>query len=562
MARKKAKKKQAAEDSPPDGGAELGLVDTPIDRVIPTPDNKRVIREQDASFRDLVASIRADGIQVPLMARPHPDQAGYFDLRAGHRRLRAAQICGLPTVPVLVRQLTDEQALTLTISENLNREDLTPMEEAAHVQMLLDRGYDVTGAADKLGRSESWVRRRAAIAELDPVWVQAMDDELSSWTAAHLELVARLPADEQRAVLEEWTKSYFFPEPRHWTVKDLREELSERSHRLADAPWDLDDSTLLPRAGACADCDKRSSCRPVLFEDLHPKSVEKDDRCLDPGCWNKKAQACREQQVAAAREKYGASLLVTTESGHLQNALKDQGVQATPHDTITRCKKSDPGAQPVLPIKGSGTPGKVYWATRRADTASAFSEGKTRDPETGKMVTWLKERRARLNARRLAWAIDALQLQVKETSLDQVKVATPDWEEHLLAIAVELGIGPAISRRLVRGATWENIARDAAKPMKDLWADLWEGIVPMLVQELSYGRTDAAEGCRDACVPIAGLIGADWPQLLQDAEAELPEPTSWKHLNADGTRKKKAGKQAKKKGRRGKMAAANDDTGE
>jgi ParB family transcriptional regulator, chromosome partitioning protein len=83
----------------------------PIDRLVPTPDNRRK-PISDASVRSLAQSIRNDGLLQPIIVRPHPTQSDYFEIRAGERRWRAAKLAGLKEVPVVVRKLDNEQALS------------------------------------------------------------------------------------------------------------------------------------------------------------------------------------------------------------------------------------------------------------------------------------------------------------------------------------------------------------------------------------------------------------------------------------------------------------------
>src|SRR5262245_11714056 len=91
--------------------------------LIPTPDNPRTVTPTQPEVLELAESIRARGILQPLFARPHPTQAGKYDLLAGERRFVAAGLAELAEVPVIVQELTDEEALSLTLVENMQREN-------------------------------------------------------------------------------------------------------------------------------------------------------------------------------------------------------------------------------------------------------------------------------------------------------------------------------------------------------------------------------------------------------------------------------------------------------
>ena len=109
-------------------------------------------RMDPGSLEELAASIKAQGIMQPIMVRPVG--ADTYEIIAGERRWRASQIAGLVQVPCLVREIADEAALAMSLIENIQREDLNPLEEAGGIQRLIDE-FDMTHqqAADAVGRS-------------------------------------------------------------------------------------------------------------------------------------------------------------------------------------------------------------------------------------------------------------------------------------------------------------------------------------------------------------------------------------------------------------------------
>ena len=109
-------------------------------------------RMDPGSLEELAASIKAQGIMQPIMVRPVGEDA--YEIIAGERRWRASQIAGLVQVPCLVREIADEAALAMSLIENIQREDLNPLEEAGGIQRLIDE-FDMTHqqAADAVGRS-------------------------------------------------------------------------------------------------------------------------------------------------------------------------------------------------------------------------------------------------------------------------------------------------------------------------------------------------------------------------------------------------------------------------
>ena len=110
----------------------------------------------DAALNELASSIKAQGIMQPILVRPVP--GGKFEIIAGERRWRAAQLAGVDTVPVLVREVADNAALAMALIENIQREDLNPLEQAVGIQRLVNEfGATHDQAADMVGRSRSAV---------------------------------------------------------------------------------------------------------------------------------------------------------------------------------------------------------------------------------------------------------------------------------------------------------------------------------------------------------------------------------------------------------------------
>ena len=127
----------------------------PVERLKPGKYQPRTHMDQD-SLAELAASIRAQGIMQPILVRAIDSTPGAerYEIVAGERRWRAAQLAGLAEVPVLVRSIPDEQALAMALIENIQRENLNPLEEAQGLQRLIDEfGLTHQQAADAVGRS-------------------------------------------------------------------------------------------------------------------------------------------------------------------------------------------------------------------------------------------------------------------------------------------------------------------------------------------------------------------------------------------------------------------------
>ncbi|SEW43126.1 chromosome partitioning protein, ParB family [Cognatiyoonia koreensis] len=138
----------------------------PIERVVPNPDQPRRSFDQDA-LSDLAASIREKGIIQPIIVREDPRNADLYQIVAGERRWRAAQIANLHEVPVLIRSFDDTEVLEVAIIENIQRADLNPVDEAAGYRHLMERfGHTQDQLSKVLGKSRSHVANQMRLLSL------------------------------------------------------------------------------------------------------------------------------------------------------------------------------------------------------------------------------------------------------------------------------------------------------------------------------------------------------------------------------------------------------------
>lgn len=189
----------------------------------------------EASLNELAASIKAQGVMQPILARLLAD--GSHEIIAGERRWRAAQLAGLIQVPVLVRKVADNAALAMTLIENIQREDLNPLEEAIGIQRLIDE-FQMTHmeAADAVGRSRSATSNLLRLLKL-PQAVQGMLLEggldmgharaLLALDGAQLITAANKIAADGLSVreAEKLVQDLLSPRPQHKMVKPSRDTL-------------------------------------------------------------------------------------------------------------------------------------------------------------------------------------------------------------------------------------------------------------------------------------------------------------------------------------------------
>jgi ParB family transcriptional regulator, chromosome partitioning protein len=137
-----------------------------VDRIEPNPEQPRLVFEQDA-LDELAASIREHGVLQPILVRPLGPNT--YQIVAGERRWRASRQAGLETIPALIEEIDDDTALEIAIIENLQREDLTPLDEAAMFdRMVHEHGYSIRKLADKLGKDKGYLENRLRLADAPP----------------------------------------------------------------------------------------------------------------------------------------------------------------------------------------------------------------------------------------------------------------------------------------------------------------------------------------------------------------------------------------------------------
>ncbi len=144
----------------------VGVRIVAIDRIEANPEQPRLAFD-GASLNELAASIREHGVLQPILVRPL--DALRYQLIAGERRWRASKIAGLTTIPALIEDIDDDTALEISIIENLQREDLSPLDEAAmYDRMVREHGYSIRKLADKLGKDKGYLENRLRLADAPP----------------------------------------------------------------------------------------------------------------------------------------------------------------------------------------------------------------------------------------------------------------------------------------------------------------------------------------------------------------------------------------------------------
>lgn len=181
------------------GPENVGVQLLKLERITQAAYQPRQVFEPQA-LAELAQSIREKGILQPLLVRPRGDS---FEIVAGERRWRASQLAGLTELPVIIRDLGDREALEIAIIENLQREDLGPLEEARAYQALVDHGLNQESVAQAVGKGRSTVTNALRLLSLPEAALRALD-------------AGEISAGHARAILAQ-------PEPdRAWALDQIR----------------------------------------------------------------------------------------------------------------------------------------------------------------------------------------------------------------------------------------------------------------------------------------------------------------------------------------------------
>ena len=182
----------------PGAGQEVGgeVLELAVDTVAPNPNQPRTAMDE-AHIAELADSIRKVGVLQPIVVRPH---AGEYQIIAGERRWRAARAAGLEKVPVRVMMCSETEALALALIENLQREDLNPVEEARGYRRLIDE-YHMTQSelADRVSKSRSAVTNTLRLLDLPEDILELLYNNQIS--AGHARAILSVPDDDRRRTL-------------------------------------------------------------------------------------------------------------------------------------------------------------------------------------------------------------------------------------------------------------------------------------------------------------------------------------------------------------------------
>src|ERR1019366_5398801 len=212
--------------------------------------NPRGDKFEGKQFDELVASVKEKGVLVPILARPRARAGRKYEVIAGSRRFRAAFKAGLSEIPAQIVEMTDDEAREAQIVENLQRQDVHPLEEGeAYRQLIEDGGNKIADIAVKVGKSESYFRQRLFLTNLSDKGKKLYrQGEIAD---AAVLLIARLSAKNQDALIGD---ILYDLRPGNYDAADLKAYIQRTfSDALSNQPW-LRDAEIAKIVGPCKEC--------------------------------------------------------------------------------------------------------------------------------------------------------------------------------------------------------------------------------------------------------------------------------------------------------------------
>jgi ParB family transcriptional regulator, chromosome partitioning protein len=504
-----------------------GYRNLPLAQLQESPTNPRR-RFNERAMEELAANLAAQGVVQPLVVRGIEDNK--YEVVAGARRFRAAQLASLKEVPVVVRVLSNAAVRELQLTENLLREDVHPYEEALALQGLLQlegSHYDVAGIASRLGKSPAYITTRIRLTELAPSIAEAfLADQIGVGHA--LEIAKLSPAQQEKAYDAAFRSVW-------QSGKDTRVVLPVRDFTawieqnillsLDSVPFDKADATLVPEAGSCAECPKRTGFNTLLFGEMSQR-----DQCSDAGCFNNKLNRFVEKQIEAKPKL----VQITTAHG-----TRGDGA-VLPRNRYVALQLTNPAKvkQPLSPyqkpckhmaeaIVVDGTErGHTVKVCAEPSCAVHFADRINRTPDPAQLAKEREQRRKELEKRKL-------ETTVRHRILAEVlrKVGAPLDRADLMLIAnamlekTEPLRRESLARRhkMVDGSASEVTYPQVQKGLQRLLRQLDEsGLSKLIVEIVLLGSVESAsQDETDVLMPTARRHRVDVAKVKTTVEAEF-----------------------------------------
>jgi ParB/RepB/Spo0J family partition protein len=470
----------------------------PLAIIRPSPFNPRS-QSDTARLGELADSLRTSGLQQPIVVRQVLENDAQWETVFGHRRCMAARALGWSEIPAIIRKYTDDEVVVAQAIENLQREDLSPMDEARGYQQLRDElKMPVDELIKRVGKSRTQVYARLKLLDLVPEGAAAL--EAGEIDAEVAQLIARIPLPKLQvkalAAIEKLKSEIY--QDRDPSYREIRKMLvDDFTLQLKTSIFPLDDAALLPDAGTCLACPKRSGANVDLFGDIvnPPKTVRAhfaaqnkgEEICTDPDCFKAKraAQLQREADELAAKGKTvvtGAAAKRALKADRYSGKVEVKGDYVAVTDVKAELKKAKDKGVEVVVLQDPAT-GKTVQAVKKEDLKAAGV--KVKEEKKAERYDYAAEARKRDEERARREAMAAVEVKVRRAILDQVRAkvhAAPRSAFDLALVARAAYAGVAYEARTLLAKLWN----------KDGRADLTKAFNSMSLGDLTQFVMDCA----------------------------------------------------------------------
>lgn len=307
-----------------------GALEIPLDQLVPSKTNRRTVRHAEADA-ELVESVKMRGVQEPIICRKFPghekdyggvkshtiskEELDKYEIVCGHRRYEASIKAGKTTIPAIVKKLSNAEALEIQNIENLQREDLDPLDRAEAIHDLYQQYLKgmtpkeaIAKISGRLNCKERTLYNMMSLRNLLPAVQKAIAAGEISMSQGYL--VAALSPDPQKEVWAWVQEQHKYGDA--VSVRELQQFINDEIfRRLSSASWDLDDAKLLPAAGACSACPKNSAVNPNVAPG------EKKATCTDPSCFEQKENAHLVQLQELVKKETGSGKVLQIAGAHV-----------------------------------------------------------------------------------------------------------------------------------------------------------------------------------------------------------------------------------------------------
>lgn len=366
-------------------------------------------RTEGKSFEELVASIKEKGVLTPILVREQ--SKGQYEVIAGNRRLAAAKSAGLTEIPAQLVEMNDIEAREAQIVENLQRENIHPLDEGESYRQLFEGHHqEIKTIAAKVGKSETYVRQRVFLTNLDEKVKKAYrDGKINDGFAVE---IAKLDPKDQPAALK-------YAEDQASSIKDLQSYISKEIQKpMQYQPW-VGNPELEIVVGPCQECPPN---RSSLFGDV------KEGNCTTFKCWERKMKAYINHRIKME------GLVKISEEYHYRSDIDKNPVLAQNEykGLSTKTKDHCEFAKQGIVVEGANI-GNVRWICADKKCKKHHSEN-----STGYAETQAEKEKRRKEAEKERIAAEEMKKKENSKILGALKNITLPLTEKVSGIMIQL----------------------------------------------------------------------------------------------------------------------------